>query len=82
MTQDQQQDMSKPCTAFESDGYGHGECRHCGLVEALHRDRDAAEAIAVYCDELGIKVHTDADGPAVWLGDEIRAGAWRHHLRS
>lgn len=23
---------------FYPDGYGHGECRHCGLVEALHGD--------------------------------------------
>ncbi len=38
------------------------------------------EAIATYCDELGIKVHIDASGAPVWLGDQIRQGAYKHRL--
>lgn len=31
--------MSKtPIHEFYPDGYGHGECRTCGLVEALHHE--------------------------------------------
>lgn len=47
---------------------------------ALLEQAKTVEAIARYCDELGIKVHIDADGPAVWLGDQLRAGAYKHQL--
>jgi hypothetical protein len=68
----------------ENMGAAAGEICDCEAA-LVHRLREAeraviVEAIATYCDELGIKVFIDESGPAVWLGDRLRAGDWTHRL--
>ena len=59
------------CDNYHPDGYGHGECRHCGVVEELHGDvlrkaeqrgaREERERIALLIESRFIGMDAEVD---------------------